>query len=258
MGLLLAVCALAGAQDTTGDRVVVPARNSTHARLVKATLHSGSLTVKTYAGKEVIVETPNSGSRNSERTVDGMRRLDLPARGLAVEEEDNVVTVHTGLLRNNDLLITVPTDTSLQLQSHSGPITVEGVNGEIDVTTYNGHITLNNVSGTVVAHSYNAPINVTVNRVDTAKPLSFSTFNGSIDVTLPADLKANLKLNTRGEIWSDFDFKLGGNLITQKNGTSDGKFRVVVDRTVAGTINGGGVDITFHSYNGRVYIRKKK
>ena len=35
-GLILSVCAMA-AQDTTGDRIVVPARNSSHPRVVNCT-----------------------------------------------------------------------------------------------------------------------------------------------------------------------------------------------------------------------------
>ena len=86
------------------------------------------------------------------------------------------------------------------------------------------------------------------------------TLNGSIDVTLPADFKGNVKLSAdRGEIYSDFDFKLTGSpLVTQKNDTADGKFRVRVDRTMTGTINGGGTEATFKTYNGKIFIRKKK
>ena len=44
-GLILAVCSLVCAQDT-GDRVVVPARNTNHPRKVDASLLHGSITVK--------------------------------------------------------------------------------------------------------------------------------------------------------------------------------------------------------------------
>src|SRR5436305_15326105 len=91
MGLTLVICALACAQDSTGERVVVPARNSTHPRVVNVALTHGSITVKAYNGKEVIVESgrTNSESRRPERTVDGLKRIDLPVRGLLVEEVDN-------------------------------------------------------------------------------------------------------------------------------------------------------------------------
>src|SRR2546421_61050 len=141
-----------------------------------------------------------------------------------------------------------------------GDIAVDGVGGEIDANNMNGKVTLNNVSGTVVAHSLNGALKVSMDGVDQSKPLSFSTLNGSIDVTLPADFKGNVKLSAdRGEIYSDFDFKLTGSpLVTQKNDTADGKFRVRVDRTMTGTINGGGTEATFKTFNGKIFIRKKK
>ncbi len=254
-GLLLAVCALACAQEATGDRVVVPARNTSHPRVVNATVHQGSITVKTYSGNEVIVET---GRERAATAPAGMKRIDLP-RGLDVEEEDNVITVRTRPDGSAHLVITVPTDTSLNLKSHNGSIAVEGVHGEIDASSHNGQITLASVSGTVVANAFNGALKVTMDGVEPAKPMSFSTFNGPIDVTFPADLKANIKLKTNhGEVFSDFDIKLtGGHPITEKNNTPDGKFRLRTDRTIYGEINGGGPEVSFQSFNARIVIRKK-
>jgi DUF4097 and DUF4098 domain-containing protein YvlB len=255
------VCSLALAQDTSGERVVVPARNTTHARKVDVSVLNGSVTVKSYAGKEVIVEARGRSGRHSrenDRASGGMRRLDLPPRGLSVEEENNVVTVRMKDGQDGDLLISVPADTSVKLRNLNGEIAVEGVRGELDVSNKNGKITLTNVSGTVLADTLNGTIRCTMDSVDPNKPLSFSSLNGTIDVTLPADFKANVKLRTdHGEIYSDFDFKLGGGAITQKNDSPDGKFKVTMERTIAGTINGGGTEATFKTYNGKIYLRKK-
>ena len=81
-----------------------------------------------------------------------------------------------------------------------------------------------------------------------------------MDVTLPADLKANLKLmSVHGEIYSDFEIKAdaGGQPITEKSDSPDGRFRVRVDRTIYGTINGGGTEASFSTFNGKILIRKK-
>jgi hypothetical protein len=266
LGMTLMVCSLGLAQDTNGERVVVPARDTTHARKVDVSLMGGPITVKSYAGKEVIVEERGGGQSGvkpgkavPDKAADGMRRLDLPPRGLSVEEEYNVVTVRMQRPQRGELVISVPPDTSLTLRSMNGEIAVEGVKGELDVNSHNGKITLTNVSGSVLANTLNGTIRVTMDSVDANKPLSFSSLNGTIDVTLPADFKANVKLRTDyGEIYSDFDFKLGGGAITQKNDTADGKFKVKMDRTITGTINGGGTEATFKTYNGTIYLRKKK
>src|ERR1039458_1268389 len=105
-GLLLVLCALAGAQDTTGNRVVVPARNTSHPRVINCNVLNGSITIKTHGGTEVIVEEP-SGARagclfdNHLRPTmrldgdaeepsgahDGMKRIDVSMRGLEVVED---------------------------------------------------------------------------------------------------------------------------------------------------------------------------
>ena len=272
-GILVALCAASYAQDSDSERVVVPARNSSRPRKVDVNLMSGSITVKAYAGKEVIVEA--KASANSQRRVkekekakesardaaaraDGLHRIDAMPRGMTVEENDNVITVRAPG-HSAQLSISVPADTSLVLHTMSGTINVEGVKGEFDLNSMNGAITLMNVSGSVLAHSMNGQIKASLDAVDQSKPLSFSTMNGTIDVTLPADLKSNVKLRTdHGAIYSDFEFRLGPGLISQKNDTPDGKYRVKMDSTISGAINGGGVEATFKTYNGTIYLRKKK
>ena len=266
-GMILVLCAGVSAQDSGSERVVVPARNSTRPRKVDVNQISGSITVKAYAGKEVIVEAAAShgkgkvkekeNARDAAARADGLHRLDAP-RGLRVEENDNLISVRVPG-RSAELTISVPADTSLTLHTMSGKIEVDGVKGEFDLNSMNGPITLNNISGSVLAHSMNGTIKASLDSVDQSKPLSFSTMNGAIDVTLPADLKSNVKLRTdHGAIYSDFEFKLGPGLITQNNNTADGKFRVRLNSTISGAINGGGVEATFKTYNGTIYLRKKK
>ena len=254
--MTLAFCALARAQEATGDRVVVPARNSARPHQVNASVLNGSITVKTYAGKEVIVET--SGGPRQERAPAGMRRIDSP-RGLEVTEEDNVVTVKLNPPAHGNLVITVPPDTSLKLKSNQGSVAADGVRGEVEAKSLNGAITLTHISGTVVADTLNGELKVSMDRVDPGKPMSFSTLNGPIDVTLPADTKGNLKMKTdHGAIYSDFEIKLtAGGATTEPNTTKDGKFRVRFDRTMYGTINGGGPELTFNTLNGTINIRKR-
>ncbi len=260
MGMTLAVCALACAQDS--GRIVVPARNSSRPRMLVASSNNGSITVKTYDGKDVIVESGDHRGRSSGRDVpQGMHRIDVPDRGLTVEEADNTITVQDHTPGGTHITITVPPDTSLKLTSHNGSIDVEGVHGEIDADNHNGGIKLVNVSGTVLADSHNGGIHVTMDKVDASKPSAFSSVNGAIDVTLPADAKANLKMRSdKGSIYSDFDMNVtSGRASTQKNNTSDGRFRVEFDRTVLATINGGGTDMTFTTVEWvGILIRKKK
>jgi DUF4097 and DUF4098 domain-containing protein YvlB len=252
---------MAAAQETGGERVVVPARNTTHPRVVNVHTTHGSITVKPYNGKEVIVETRSARSGKSgstSATVDGLKRVELPPRGLSVEEEDNVIEVRAGGSSEANLTITVPPDTSLHLRSSHGDVSAEGVTGEVEATNNNGEIRLTNISGTVVASTTNGSIKAVLDRVDPGKPLAFSSTNGNVDVTLPADFKANVKLRSlHGEIGSDFEIKFSGQPTQTSSGGKDGKFRVQFDRTIYGTINGGGTEASFSTLHGRILIRKK-
>lgn len=242
--LIFAALAVAPAQENTGSRVVVPARNSSRPRIVKTTTINSSITVRTHSGSDVIVETEGGRGRHPDRTPDGLHRIDMP-RGLNVSEEDNVINVRTPI-SGEPIVITVPADTSLQLKSVAGAIRVDGVHGEVDASSMNGPVELTNVSGTIVADTTNGPIRASMDQVDQSKPISFSTVNGSINVVLPANLKANVKLRTlNGSVYSAFDMQMSGGLTMKHGGT------------VMGTINGGGVEASFSTLNGRIEIRKK-
>jgi hypothetical protein len=257
MGLTFLTCAVAFAQDP--NRVVVPARNSARPRLIKASVTNAGITVKTHAGREVIVESSSPAQRREERTREGLHRIDIPQGGYNVEEEDNVITIHNSSAMGGNLVVTVPVDTSVELKSVQGSIVVDGLHGEVVVSSTNGRIEANNISGTIVAETTNGSIKASMDRVDPAKPISFSSTNGSVEVTLPADLKANLKMRSyNGSIWTNFEMMVSGNRpVTTQSGGGNAKFEVKFDRTMYGTINGGGVEASFSTLNGKIVIQKK-
>lgn len=246
--------------QTTGDKISVPFSDASRPGVVKANLVNGSITVKGYDGKDVVVEahvrTRESASPN------GMKRIPMTATGLSVEEESNRVRISTDSYRRAiDLNIMVPYRTSLILSTvNEGGISVTGVEGEFDINDVNGPVTLTNISGSAVAHALNKRLLVTFNNVDPKKAMAFSSLNGDVDVTFPADLKANLTLSSdRGEVFSDFDVQLqpqAPQQIVEDTHGQGGRYRVRIDKIVHGTINGGGQEMQFKNFNGSIYIRK--
>jgi hypothetical protein len=267
IGTLVIFAGIAWAQDGL-EKVTVPLQDPARPAKVHAHLMAGGITVKGYDGKDVLVEShsrPGGESRHRQNArSDGMRVLELPGNaGLDVEEDNNEVNIRTeSYSRPVDLVISVPRKSSLELKCmNGGDIYVENVDGEIDANNLNGKVTLKDVAGSVLAHSLNGEVLVTLSRIDASKPMSFSTMNGDIDVTLPDNLKANLKMKTdHGEIFSDFEVKLNPAAGTVSTGgrEKDGTFHLRFDRTLRGTVNGGGPEFQFTSFNGQIYIRKKK
>ena len=269
LALLLSSGAALHAEEA--DSVIVPLHDASRSPSIRIHLMSGGITVRGEDRKDIAVES-SSRRRDRDRDrdsdspprSDGMRRLELPGtNGLDIREENNVVTIKSdGMRRGGDLTIAVPRHAALQLKCmNGGDIEVENVDGEIEAENLNGAIHLKGIAGSVIANSMNGAVTADLKTVDPAKPMSFSTMNGAIDVTLPANVKANVSLKTdNGEILSDFDVKLDSGARTSQEGgrQSDGTFHVRLDKTLHGSINGGGPEYKFRSFNGQILIRKQK
>ena len=246
------------------NHVAVPLSDPTRPVTLRAHLLNGSITVKGADVKEVIIDAKSRGGEEPGHNgrAEGMKRIPMTSTGLNVEAENNQVRISTEpMQRTVDLTITVPVHTSLSLHTvNGGNISVSGVDGEFDVNDVNGEVDLKNIGGSAVAHALNGHVVVSFNRIDPTKQMAFSSMNGDIDVTFPADLKANVSMRTdNGEVYSDFDIKLQPNeprQTVEDNRGRGGKYRVNVDKNVKGTINGGGQDIQFKNFNGNIYIRR--
>jgi hypothetical protein len=293
--LFWAVGMAGSAQQSQTDHAVVSFTNPAKPGTVEVDIREGSITVRGYEGKDVIidarwreraltkegekVEAALATLREAEEELDqeelarkkaqaeksrGMKMLAVESMGLTVEEEDNViqVSVEEGN-RAVDLIIQVPFSTSLQLSCRDDErgVTVERVNGEIEVDTSDGPIVLTGVSGPVVADSSDGEIKVVFGKITPGKPMSLSAMDGDIDITLPPDAKASLKLKTdEGQIFTDFDVQLTPS--QQKKEEDErkdgGGYRVTYEKVTLGLINGGGTEIQLTTYEGNIYIRKAK
>jgi DUF4097 and DUF4098 domain-containing protein YvlB len=262
----IVVGAAAVAQDASVDRVTVPFSDPSRPGSVKVNLLAGGIAVKTHPGREVIIEAKSrSGeARSEERRAEpaGMKRIQNNSIGLSVEEESNVISIGAEpSSRPIDITLAVPTRTSLTLKTvNDGDIKVEQVQGDMEVSDINGAVTLSQVSGSVVAHALNGNLKVSLVSVDPNKPMSFTSLNGDIDVSLPPDIKAAVSLKSdQGEIYSDFDIRMepaATKPVAEGTPGKGGKYRLNFDRTMRGTINGGGPEIQFKTFNGNIYIRK--
>ena len=244
-----------------GDRIPVTLSDPSGPARVKVGLVNGGITVKAYEGKEVVVEARVRNRENS-RNEGGPKRLTISSTGLSVEEENNEVNINTdSYMHPIDVTVSVPVHTSLKLRAvNDGDIVVTGVDGELDVDDINGSVTLNNIAGSAVAHALNGRLYATFTKVDAQKAMAFSSLNGDVDITFPADLKANVSIRSdQGDVFSDFDIQLkaaSSQPVVEDGRGHGGKYRVKIDKTIHGTINGGGPEIQFRNFQGKIYIRK--
>jgi hypothetical protein len=188
----------------------------------------------------------------------GLRRLEQPA-DFTVEEENNELALVGSAMRPVDFEIQVPMRTDLKLTAvNDGDIVVDGVEGEHEVNHTNGSVTLTNIAGSVVANTVNGNVKAVLTRVTGGKAMAFTALNGNVDLTMPASVKANLKLRSdMGEVLTDFDVQLRPiAAIPVDDQNRKGRFRIVINRSLSGTINGGGPEFELRTFNGNVYMRK--
>lgn len=250
----------------SSGQLVIPLSHPSQPATLKVSSLNSNITVEAYNGTQVLVTAKGDDGhewqpRHTPPEAQGMRLLNSNAE-VSADEENNVVTVHSSVFGGGkSLTIQVPVHTSLSLSTVSGSIVVTGIAGDIDVKATNGRLTLNNVSGSVVAHALNGRLQATIAHLDTSKPSSFSSFNGTIDVTLPADIHANLAMRSdRGNIYLDngFTFQPTAHASSAPKVARDdnGMYKVKLDNTIYGALNGGGPEIHFETFNGNIYVHK--
>ncbi len=213
VGALVTSAAFIQAQSEA-NRLTVPFSDPSRPGTVNVSAFKGGISIRASTGRDVIVTTKDGRIANSREQPSGkgagLRRLSQPA-GIAVTEENNVMTISSGRLRGGgDVDIQVPARTNLKLSTVIGDeILVEHVEGDIEVSAVNAAVTLTDVAGAVVVHSTNGDVRVLLRQVTPQKPMSFTSFNGDVDVTLPTSVKANLKMRTdHGEVLTDFDVQI--------------------------------------------------
>lgn len=176
---------------------------------LKAILPWADLHVTGSDVAEVTVTTTLSEKGKDEPRPDGLRRLDDDV-AFEFTEKANVATLQlTGESalagQGSEFNIEVPRHTALILHSElGGDVVIENVDGDIDLTSMNGEVQLRDIGGSAVVNTMNGQITASF-KTAPSKPVSFSTMNGEINLTLPTDTKANLRLRSHiGSLLTDF------------------------------------------------------
>jgi hypothetical protein len=253
------------AQDSEkNQQLVVPLSQPGKAFKLDVGLISGSITVTTYEGKDIIIDVQGGEERRrhgSEERVNGMKRLSANNMSVQAEELNNRVTVSGDANKKSDLTIKIPQgETTLKLHTvNDGNIEVSNVSGVLEISNVNGYIKLSNISGSAVANTVNGKVEVNFKTIDPKAAMAFTTLNGNVDVTFPAGFKANVKLKSdRGDIYTDFDVVTDQHKPVVTRSSHSGMVSLKIEDWVYGKIDGGGPEIMMKNMNGNIYIRKAK
>jgi hypothetical protein len=160
-------------------------------------------------GNEVVVTSTLDQKGRNEVDHEGFRRLDTDVTFELVEKNNvAVITVAGDSIWSDhgaEFEIKVPRNTNLIIRTEiGGDVQVDGVEGDLDINSMNGEVVLRDIASSAVVNTLNGEINASFKRAP-VKPVSFSSMNGEIEVRLPGDTKANLRMRTHnGSIRTNF------------------------------------------------------
>jgi hypothetical protein len=153
---------------------------------------------------------------------------------------------HHGWGDNDDVsvhfTIKLPAGINVAASTVNGRVAVDGATGQVDASTVNGSVEANTLGGPVTASTVNGDVEVHMASTGHATSLDYSTVNGSVTVTLPTKLDANVDLSTvNGNVQSDYPLTLEGR---------------IDPKHLHGTIGAGGLRIRASTVNGQIELRK--
>ena len=122
----------------------------------------------------------------------------------------------------------------------NGSLDIQDVAGEVRASCVNGRLQVRNLEGRTDLSTVNGELDANINRMATS-PLELSAVNGTLRVTLPSDVRAEVEANTvSGSISNDF-----GLPVTHHQ---------YVGHSLRGELCGGGTRVKLSNVNGRIEI----
>jgi DUF4097 and DUF4098 domain-containing protein YvlB len=154
-----------------------------------------------------------------------------------------------------DLNVSVPANTDLVLCTiNGGEITLDGTEGDFDLSNVNGVIRATNVKGSGSARTVNGGITASLLE-SPRQDQAFKTVNGDIVVTWPSNLSASLRLKTlNGGLFTDFDVTPDRVAPASGRRDADGLFVLKTNRYAAVRVGNGGPTLTLETLNGDVRV----
>ena len=289
LGFLAALTVLTATGAVAQQRLVVPLSDPTRPATLEVSAIRGNVTVTAYEGSEIVIVTSaseddesSSGfnadlesefdfaienepqfddeAQQSRPSREGLTRIRNSGIGLTAEENANAVQVaveHGGT--DIDLEISVPRRTSVRINMHGGDdLEVSGVTGDHELMNARGDIVATDIGGSAVVNTANGDILASFTEITPDKAMSFTSFNGDIDVALPATLSATLVISAgRGDVFTDFDFTLQPAEAVVEPATEGNNYRVRLESAMRAVVGGGGPEVRFQTFNGDVVVRRR-
>lgn len=216
------------------------------------------VTVIGHAGAGVEIELEGEYSGLPERAeglklISALGLTDNTGIGLSATTDGDVTNVTAVSNKNRHrYIVKVPRGVSVNYEysSHDGgDLILKNLPNEVEASLLHNGVVIENCTGPMAISSVHGSIDAVFNDIAQENAISLYSVHDHVDVSVPANAKANFKLNTAwGEMFTDLDLDYGDE--------EDG-MKKVSRKKVVGKFNGGGVDFNITSTHNNIYLRKK-
>ncbi|MFT3744998.1 MAG: DUF4097 family beta strand repeat-containing protein [Pyrinomonadaceae bacterium] len=212
---------------------------------------NGSIVVEAWDRNEVKLEYTKIAD-TKERLADVTVRIESKSEYFSAETDyDNWNSKNNGDRWKNggklvvEFRLMVPRGAVLnEIETVNGSATVSNFNNVTRVSAVNGSVNATNIRGTAKLSTVNGEVKADFDRLETGSKISCETVNGKVNLTIPSDANATVKVDSlNGNITNDW------NLPVRK-----GKY---VGRDLYGKLGNGEVQIRMSSVNGTLAIGRK-
>jgi hypothetical protein len=166
---------------------------------------NGRIEVKSWKNSEVVVSASQSSDKIGLDMEQADERIEITANILDPSAQQSDLT--------ENIQLTVPEETELQIKTQTGLIYVEQVIGDMKLESVAGDVHLKEVSGYIIVHTTGGSLVCTQCG---GKFLEFNSISGSAQILQPSLSRVDLRTTT-GNILFDGDFIRTG-IYTMKSG----------------------------------------
>lgn len=214
--------------------------------------------------------TRKGGDREADEKSKGLRKIsaggkvDNTGLGLAAQDFDDKVVISQVGRGNGTIILYVPNTSVLKVVQSTyrgGGLDVDNFKGELDVSMMYHDVNMANVYGPAAVNTVYGGITATYSSGPPAQNLHLHSTYGVVDVTLPKNVKADLRLSTSyGDMYTDFDIDVKASTKQasdeDERDREEGKSRDSNREGLTGSLNGGGKLISLRATYKEIYLRK--
>jgi DUF4097 and DUF4098 domain-containing protein YvlB len=203
---------------------------------------NGGIAVRAWDRNEVLVRAKIQTWAESEaeaRRVAAGIRIRTDERRIAAEDSES--GRRSGWSVSYDVF--VPRRSDIELRTHNGGISVEGVHGRIDVDALNGGVSVRDAQGEVRGRTTNGGVTLALSGSRwIGEGVDLETTNGGVTIIVPEGYSARLETGTvNGGMHVDFPITVQG----------------VVGQRLSTILGSGGPTIRVRTTNGGVTLRRR-